>query len=244
MQHIRFDVPTRIIGLGFSLWLAAAPLVADDRAAFFETRIRPVLMGTCFTCHGGDKTASGLRVDALRHLTHEGEYGVAIVPGKPEESMLLNAIRYAGRDLKMPPKERLPDRVISDFEKWIADGAIWPAATPQVDADSGLHWAFQPIERGSEDPPAESTIPHPIDRFLGVGHRQRGLRPLGPTGRHTLIRRASFDLTGLPPTPDQIQAFLDDERPDAFVHAVDRLLESPRYAAPLARFGPLRRHGG
>ena len=235
MQHIRFDELAKYIGLGLAFWLAATPLAADDQAAFFEARIRPVLMGTCFTCHGGDKTASGLRVDALHHLTDGGERGVAVVPGNPQESLLLTAIHYADRDLKMPPKERLPDRVIGDFEKWIAGGAFWPAAAPQVDADTGRHWAFQPIDKDGANAPAESPYSHPIDRFLEVGHRQRELEPLGPADRQTLIRRASFDLTGLPPTPDQVQAFLDDEQPDAFSRAVDRLLESARYAERWAR---------
>jgi hypothetical protein len=216
------------------LFLLAAPLHADERAAFFETRIRPVLMETCLTCHGGDKTSNGLRVDAIRHLTDGGETGVAVVPGKPHESLLITAIHYADTDLQMPPSKRLPDRVINDFDKWVADGAYWPTAEPKVDVDTLGHWAFQPLTAPDKASDASTSL-HTIDRFLDVAHREHELRVLSAADRQTLIRRAAFDLTGLAPTPDDVQEFLSDEQPGAFIRTVDRMLDSPRYAERWAR---------
>ena len=228
--------------------LSALPAGADEREAFFESRIRPVLIEKCFTCHGGDKTSSGLRVDARAHLIQGGDSGAAIVPGDAEASRLLLAIRYADPDLEMPPKRRLPDDIVSDFARWIAEGAVWPDRTTEVDADNGRpnngrlnngrpnngrHWAFQPLDDGGDH--LDLSSPNPIDGFLGRAHRERGLEPLGPAARQVLIRRASFDLTGLPPTREQVEDFVNDERPDAFSRVVDRLLESPQYAERWAR---------
>jgi len=199
---------------------AAVRAGGNDDADLFERRVRPVLVETCFKCHGGTKTSGGLRVDALEHLLKGGESGPAIVPGKPEASLLLRGLRHESDDFKMPPKEKLPRETVEAFAKWIAAGAPWPkAAKPAPDA-AGKHWAFQPVRK----PQAAG-----IDAILAESRREAGVRPAPPADRRTLIRRASFDLHGLPPEPERVEAFARDERPDAFARLVDELLESPRY---------------
>jgi cytochrome c553 len=220
------------------LWVAASLALAvpggaqsspraGDGEELFETRIRPVLMRTCFKCHGGDKTAHGLRVDSRQALLKGGERGPALVPGKPEEGLLLKALRYADEDLRMPPKEKLADKVVDDFARWVAMGAPWPE-TPAAVVKGVRHWAFQP--RAQVDPAAvPGDAVHPIDRLIRAAQVPQGLRPVPLADKRVLIRRASIDLTGLPPSPERVEAFLADERPDAFERLVEELLASPRY---------------
>ncbi len=198
---------------------ADAPV--DDAETSFERKIRPTLAGTCFACHGGKKTNGGLKVDSREALIRGGEGGPALVPGDPAASRLLGALRHEG-DLRMPPGGRVPDEVAADFAAWIASGAPWPRGAKAI---TGRHWAFEPVRPGVPEGPE----PHPIDRFLGARLRAHGVAPLGPADGRTLVRRLTFDLTGLPPTPDEVAAFLADESPAAYDALVDRLLASPRY---------------
>jgi hypothetical protein len=192
---------------------------SGDDAELFERRVRPVLVETCFKCHGGTKTSGELRVDSLEALVKGGKSGPAIVPGKPEASPLLRAIRHEADDFKMPPKQKLPQATIDAFAKWIAAGAPWPKATKPVSEGAGKHWAFQPVRK----PDAGG-----IDELLAGSRAKAGVRTVALADRRTLIRRAFFDLHGLPPEPDRVEAFARDERPDAFARLVDELLASPR----------------
>jgi len=222
-----------IIALGMATVLLSggAPARALPQAAGddepFEAKIRPVLMRTCFKCHGGDKVSSGLRVDSREALLKGGKRGPAIVPGKPESGTLLTAIRYADEEFRMPPKERLAPNVVEDFARWIKAGAPWPerAAPP---AAGTRHWAFQP-PRAIDPASFPGSAAHPIDRMIRAAQAPLGLRPVRPADRRTLIRRATYDLTGLPPSPERVEAFVADDRPDAFARLVDELLASPRY---------------
>jgi hypothetical protein len=203
---------------------------ADD---LFELEIRPILAQTCFPCHGGKKTSGGLRVDSREALLKGGDGGPAIVPAHAEQSSLIRAIRHEDEALKMPPSRRLPDRSVSAFTAWVERGAEWPAASGKKEPATSFrrehHWAFQPVRH--VEPPADPTgwSISPIDRFIAAEYRTSGLRPVSDADRRTLLRRVTFDLIGLPPTPAELESFLRNGRPDAFAAVVERLLASPRY---------------
>ncbi len=196
---------------------------------FFETKIRPVLVDSCLKCHGGDKTSSGLRLDGREHFMSGGDRGPAIIPGDASNSLLVQAIRRTHPDLSMPPKQELPERVVADFQQWIDAGAHWPESTVKQATGAGQHWAFRPI-RNVEVPKAdEASSSHPIDRFVASRQAELGLHAVARADRRTLIRRASFDLTGLPPNWQRTRQFIADQRPEAFAELVDELLASPHY---------------
>ena len=222
-------------------WLASfssSVLLADDDVRFFETDVRPVLVEHCQKCHGPKKQEAGLRLDSRQATLNGGDSGPAIVPGKPDESRLIAAVRQAG-DVQMPPDGKLKQTEIEALAHWVRLGAPWPAAEVNDEHPAEAwrrHWAFQPI--GNPAPPVvqdgtwERT---PIDRFVLAKLEAAGLAPSPPANRQILIRRATFDLTGLPPTPDEVEAFVNDPAPDAYAKLVDRLLESPRYGEQWAR---------
>jgi hypothetical protein len=197
-----------------------------------------VLAGQCFKCHGGDKVSGGLRVDSRAALLKGGDRGSALVPGRADRSVLTQALRHdAGAELKMPPDKKLPPTVIDDFATWVNAGAVWPSAAGRPDAFvARKHWAFQPVKAVSPPPDADAGSDNPIDRFIAQRRRVAGLRPVGPADRRALLRRVTFDLTGLPPTPEEMQAFLADDHPDAFAQVVDRLLASPHYGERWGRY--------
>jgi hypothetical protein len=219
-----------LLGIVFALFpqgsvVSAAP--AGEGEELFEIKIRPILMRTCFKCHGGDKVANGLRVDTREALLKGGKRGPAIVPGNPEAGSLIQALRYADEEFRMPPKERLAAKTVDEFAQWIKMGAPWPerAAAP---AKGLRHWAFQPPAK--IDPlsfPGGAT--HPIDRLIRAAQAPLGLHPVRLADKRALIRRVTFDLIGLPPTPEKVEAFLSDNRPDAYERVVEELLASPRY---------------
>ncbi len=226
-------MPARIAAPLLLLVLSGPALgqsAADE--ALFEAKVRPVLAGACFKCHGGTKTSGGLRVDSRAALLTGGDHGPAIVPGAPEKSLLLEAIRHSRpeAELRMPPGKKLPEHVLADFARWIERGAAWPTATASAAAFAPQkHWAFQPVR--PVEPPADPAgwARHPVDRFIAAKLHALGLVPVGPADRRALIRRATFDLIGLPPTPEEVEAFVADGAPDAFARVVDRLLASPHY---------------
>ncbi|HKI32889.1 MAG TPA: PSD1 and planctomycete cytochrome C domain-containing protein [Gemmataceae bacterium] len=222
----------------FLLGPAAAGQSQADKETFFETKIRPVLVGQCFKCHGGDKVSGGLRVDSRAALVKGGDRGSAVVPGKADRSILTQALRHdAGSDLKMPPSQKLPAAVVEDFVTWVNAGAVWPAAAGRPDAFvARRHWAFQPVKVVSPPPDPDGGSDNPIDRFVAQRRRAAGLRPVGPADRRALLRRVTFDLIGLPPTPQEMEAFLADDRPDAFARVVERLLASPHYGERWGRY--------
>ena len=201
---------------------------ADE--AFFETKIRPVLLESCFKCHGGVKVSNELRIDSREALLKGGKQGPAIVPGQPAKSLLLQAMRHENDELRMPPGKKLPDHVLADFARWIEQGAPWPktvAGNPGF--QSQKHWAFQPVKNIM--PPADPTgwAQHPIDRFILAKLREQGLKPVQPAERPALLRRVHFDLIGLPPSPEEMDAFVKDADDDAFAKVVERLLASPHH---------------
>jgi hypothetical protein len=229
---------------------------ADDRGAtpdqilFFESKVRPILVEKCAGCHGPTKIKAGLRVDSRAALLAGGDTGPAVVPGKPAESHLVAAIRYEGPE--MPPKGKLPAPQVEALTRWVEMGAPWPpgdsapvAGEPApssstirkpgyavTDADRS-HWAFRPLHAPAI--PAAPASTHPIDAFILEKLAARGLRPNPPASRLELIRRVTFDLTGLPPTPEEVTEFLADPDSDAYDRLVDRLLASPHYGEKWGR---------
>jgi len=233
--------------LGLLCSAAARPARAADAPEpsaleFFERRIRPVLIDNCYKCHSKDseKVKGGLLLDTRDALLKGGDSGPAIVPGDPEKSLLIKAVRYTDEELKMPPKSRkLPAGQIADLEAWIKMGAPDPR-TGQEAVKSGpplsdpekvrTHWAFQPVKD-----PAVPAVKNkkwaltPLDAFVMAKLEARKMTPAKPADRRTLIRRATFDLTGLPPTMAEVEAFQADKSPEAFTRVIDRLLASPQY---------------
>lgn len=212
--------------------------LAQSPVELFETRVRPVLAENCFSCHGPKKQQAGLRLDSATALRKGSDNGPIVLPHEPEKSTLFKVLRYDG-DIQMPPKGKLPQKAIDDIRLWIQNGAVWPEQ-PATKADSPRdpakdHWAFQPVKKPR--PPAISGEPltNPVDRFVLAKLQEMGLKPAPPADRRTLLRRASFDLIGLPPTAEEIVAFESDTSPDAFSRVVDRLLASPQYGERWAR---------
>lgn len=201
-----------------------------DEEAFFETRIRPVLASSCIECHGPKKASGGLRLDSREGIFKGGDSGPALAPGNLDASLLVRAIRRdIDADFKMPPEKPLPKQAVEDLSRWIAEGAKWPESVSMPIASDKRHWAFEPLKPVAI--PDDSTLwaTQPIDRFIAVAQRESGLRPVQPASRQSLLRRAYYDLIGLPPTPSQIEAFLSDNSPNAFATVVDELLSSQRY---------------
>lgn len=200
-----------------------------DQIRFFESKVRPLLANRCQKCHGKEKQQGGLRLDSREAILTGGGRGPAIEPGHPEQSILIAALKREDSAPVMPPGQPLPDRDIADLAKWIKAGAPWPAATPNSKRTTS-HWAFQPVRRAPL--PAvknKAWVNSPIDAFILAELEKKGLKPAPPADRRTLIRRATFDLTGLPPTPDEVEAFVADRSPNAFAQVVERLLASPAY---------------
>jgi len=229
-----FTLAVLVVGL----FTGPAASAADDpRVAFFESRIRPVLVRSCYKCHSqhSDQLQSDLRLDV--GLTKAARL---ITPGEPDSSRLIQAIRYTDSELQMPPSGRLPAAVIADFETWIRMGAIDPRPADtsltdsrkprKLDLEAGRRfWAFQPLQKPDWPTIDDPWIQSPIDALILKRLQAAGLAPGKRADRRTLIRRASFVLTGLPPTPQAVQKFLRDRRPDAFARLVDDLLASPAY---------------
>jgi mono/diheme cytochrome c family protein len=218
------------------LGTARSSKATDDDEAFFETRIRPVLASSCIECHGPKKASGGLRLDSQAGVEKGGDSGSAIEPGSPDTSLLVRAVRRdSDAEIKMPPEKPLSKQAIEDITRWIEAGAKWPASVTAPIASDKRHWAFEPLKPVElpEDPTLWAT--QPIDRLIAVAQRENGLKPVPPASKLSLLRRACFDLIGLPPTPEQIEAFLSDDSPNAFPNVVDELLSSPRYGERWAR---------
>lgn len=235
--------------IGLVLALSLSVSAADDAPVqfapedvrFFEQKIRPVLADRCYGCHSvaaakANKLKGGLRVDSRSALLRGGESGPAVVPGDESKSLLLDALRYDS--IKMPPDGKLPDGVIADFAQWIKRGAADPrtedaAVTRKViDIEVGRrHWAYRPLSKTVAPALSRGTAAplNPIDAFVLAKLAENRLEPAGDADQTVLIRRLYFDLIGLPPTPDEITAFLADETPDAYERLVDRLLASPHF---------------
>lgn len=217
----------------------ASPLTAEQ-TEFFEKKIRPVLVKHCYECHSQEAEKSGqlkggLRVDTREGLSAGGESGAALEAGKPEDSLLLEALRY--ETFKMPPRGQLPAEVIADFAAWIKMGAPDPrvGATIQkrvgIDLEAGRrHWAYQPVRDWPVPEVQDVAWPATtIDRFVLAKLESRELKPVADASRETLIRRLTFDILGLPPTPEQIDDFVKDSRSDAYESLVERVLGAPQF---------------
>ena len=214
-----------------SLSMAQDKPLTRAQVDFFEAKIRPVLATHCYECHG-NKDKGGLRLDSREAALRGGDSGVVIVPGKPKKSLLLKAVQHLNEDLAMPPKKKLPPRVVADLAQWIRDGALWPEgnavgfATGQITDGQRRHWAFQPLQPLKA---VEVSEGHPVDVLIKEKLDEQQLEQVGVADKRTLIRRAAFDLTGLPPSPDQIEEYLADKNPSAWELLVERLLASPHY---------------
>ena len=231
--------------IGLSL-LAVPEALGQDRIDFFENKIRPVLAEQCYQCHSAEAARTGILMGRLQLDTREGvqlggSRGPAVVPGQPDQSMLIEALEYTNRNLQMPPGGKLPDSVIADFVQWVTLGAPDPrdakaVDTAAMDLESGRrHWAFRPLrpvdppEVSAAGPDEAAWTDSPIDRFVLAKLREMQFLPSQEADRPTLIRRAYFDLIGLPPEPDEVEAFVRDPSAGAFRQLVDRLLTSPHY---------------
>ena len=200
----------------------------------FESAIRPLLIAHCIECHGPDRQESGLRLDSRPGWMKGGDRGPAIVPGDPENSILLLAVKHADPNLQMP-EEKLSDADIAAIEKWIREGAVDPretaeASSKHVVSDPRTFWSFQPVR--DLDPPAVSQpdwVRTPVDAFILAQLDTNGLKPSPRADARTLVRRAYFDLIGLPPTPEQVAAFEREPTQDAWARLIDQLLASPQY---------------
>ena len=205
----------------------------------FENVVRPLFHRRCLKCHGDLKQSGGLRVDSREALLKGGDTGPAVVPGKSAESLLIEAVRQTG-DYEMPPDGKLAEREIAALAEWIDRGAVWPELSGPAEAGNEEkaegHWAFQPVREPDVPQVADSAwIRTPVDAFVLDQLTQSGLRPSSPAERRTLIRRLSYTLTGLPPSPHEVDEFVSDTGPRAFERLIDRLLATPQYGEHWAR---------
>ena len=200
----------------------------------FEKKVRPVLAARCHACHngrGGTPPQGGLTLDSAAGIRKGGNSGTAIQPGDPDESLLLRAIRYTSKSLRMPPDKPLPPETVADIETWIRNGAPLPADAPVVAKSNRPQlWSLTPPQKSTPPEVRQSNWPrHDIDRFILQKLEAANLTPSPEADRRTLIRRAYFDLAGLPPTVEETDRFAADESPNAYESLIDRLLASPRY---------------
>ncbi len=216
-----------------SQWIAMGAPWPTSPLEFFRARVRPVLEARCLGCHATEPQG-GLRMDSREALLEGGKSGPALVAGDSDASLLVNAIRHEGT-LKMPPEDPLPQAQIDDLVKWVADGAAWEASEPElkeyaISEEHKAHWSFQPLDPGPVPVQygAHASF-NAIDRFILAGLEEARLAPSGLADKRTLIRRVTYDLTGLPPMPAEIEEFLANDSSDAYRELVERLLDSPRY---------------
>jgi Protein of unknown function (DUF1553)/Protein of unknown function (DUF1549)/Planctomycete cytochrome C len=246
IRGIALTVPASLGGV----WLALSQYASADEngAEFFEKRIRPVLVERCYECHSAQakKLKGGLRLDTREGLSAGGDSGAAIVPGNPEESLLIKSVRRLDKDLSMPPKEALDDSQVADLIAWVKMGAPDPRATsdhadappekPPYDfAAARRQWAFHKPEPVTPPATAGDWVRNPVDAFILKKLDEKKIAPAPAADRGALLRRVTFDLIGLPPTPTEIADFLADSSPNAFGKVVERLLASPRYGERWAR---------
>jgi hypothetical protein len=240
-------LPSRVaVGFAFlGLCLTLPAGRAAEPATFFEQNVRPILQANCFTCHShaAKKSKGGLMLDSRDAVLKGGDRGPALVPGKPDESLLIKAVGRHDDDLKMPPSASLAGEQIATLNEWIKLGAPWSAKAAMTARPPGTitdedrrWWAFRPVKAPLvPEPRTTSHETSPIDAFIIAKLQAAGLKPAPPADRRVLIRRVTFDLTGLPPTPAEVEAFVNDQSTDAYDKLVDRLLDSPRFGERAAR---------
>ncbi|MCA9068609.1 MAG: DUF1549 domain-containing protein, partial [Planctomycetaceae bacterium] len=218
---------------------------SDSREVFFEKHVRPLLVKHCLECHGPKKQQAGLRLDGRKFLMEGNENGPAVVAGKPDDSRLMDVVKYVEGDIQMPPAGKLAAEDVAALEKWIQSGAYWPESDKVPGTDSKAedsnawkkHWAFQPIQ-GPALPEVirPNWVKTPVDHFILDQLEEHDLQPAPEADRATWLRRVTFDLTGLPPTLVEVQSFLADDSATAWANVVDRLLSSPRYGERWGRY--------
>lgn len=216
--------------------LGQSPSVSQA-SDFFENKIRPILANNCYDCHTSAEMG-GLRVDSRERLLQGGKSGAAIVPADPEKSLLIQAVRQTG-DLKMPKGGKLKADEVAALVEWVKAGAVWPATkasaapttpTKVITPEQRAFWSFQPLKDPEVPAVREKSWPKTnIDHFVLARLESKGIKPVGQADRRTLIRRVTEDLTGLPPAPEEVEAFVNDKSANAYEKVVDRLLASPRY---------------
>jgi mono/diheme cytochrome c family protein len=220
--------------------IASIARAADPSKAqldFFEGKIRPVLANNCYKCHStkAEKVKGGLLLDSREGVLKGGDSGPALVPGNPDTSLLIKAIRYTDPDLQMPPKgDKLSDQQINDLVAWVKMGAPDPRLATDAQKNwkdaSAKHWAWQPVKKPAVPAATDAAwCKTPVDNFIVAKLEEKGLKPNTMADKRTLIRRAYFDLIGLPPTPDEVETFVNDTANDGFEKVVDRLLAKPEY---------------
>jgi hypothetical protein len=244
------------------MWICAAPLIlcaspvivyAEEPAkfsaedvTFFEKEVFPILRANCLACHGGEPKVQGeFKLTSREEILKGGESGEpAAIPGKVDSGNLLDAINYRG--LEMPPKGKLAQAQIDTLTKWVKLGlpysdklvqsALKRHGAPVVDDEARNFWAFRPVQRPAVPEVKNKTwVRNPVDAFILAGLENKGFTPAAPADKTTLLRRVHYSVTGLPPTPEEVEAFLKDDSPNAYEKVVDRLLESPRYGEHWAR---------
>lgn len=220
------------------MFVATAAFADDNDVRFFETKIRPLLASKCYKCHGPEKQESGLRLDTFKGIIEGGDSGPAVEPESAEESLLINAVGYTNEALQMPPEAPLAKQQIADLRRWVdlgvphpdAGGRRLPRQSTDDIKDGRQFWSFRPVEDPTLPIVQNSAWPKTaIDFFVLDKLEENNLEPALPADKQTLIRRATFDLTGLPPTRTEIESFLADDSPQAFSKVVDRLLASMAY---------------
>jgi hypothetical protein len=227
-------------------WCSAASAQMSGDIDFFESKVRPLLIKRCHECHStqAKKRKGKLSLDSREAILKGGVSGPAVVPGAPDKSLLIQAVRYSKEDLQMPRGGKLPASEIAVLEEWVRRGAVYPGPAAKLVNEDGIDWAKGRVFWSFQTP---KVIPLPkvrneawprnrIDTFLLAEMEKRELTPTKIAERRVLIRRASFDLVGLPPTPDEIDAFVNDKNPDAYAKLIDRLLASPHYGERWGRF--------
>src|SRR4051812_26010401 len=238
---------TFLAALGSPAFAAAPAAPTKAQVEFFENKIRPIFQENCYKCHSVDagKSKGGLTLDTKAGLLKGGDNGPIVVPGDLDKSQIINAINYLDPDLQMPPKgEKLTAEQIADITTWVKMGAPDPRKddAAKVNKLSGLndqaraHWSYQPVTKPTPPTVKNTAWPRtPIDQFIMAKLEEKGMTPAADAPKEALLRRATYDLTGLPPTPQEIQDFVSDNAPDAFARVVDRLLASPAYGERQAR---------
>ena len=209
-----------------AIFLLGLPLLASDH---FEMKVRPLLAKNCLGCHTATKMG-GLEISSHESLVKGGNSGPAVIEDKPDESLLLKVVRHEHPRIKMPPTGRLSEEEIETLAAWVRDGAAWPEKVMAFKPMQSDFWSLQPLKK--QPPPSvrqTSWAKTPIDKFILARLEAKGIQPVAAADKRTLIRRATYDLTGLPPTFEEIQAFINDRSPQAFAKVIDRLLASPQY---------------
>jgi hypothetical protein len=240
-SKLRAFLRSLLVSVVLASWLASSVRGADfdpQSVEFFEAKIRPVLVKHCYSCHSAEskELRAGLYVDSRDGLRKGGESGPAVVPGDAKKSLLLGAVRF--EDLEMPPSGKLPAEVIADIQLWIENGATDPrdavktaAAKKEIDWTKARElWSLQPVQKPDVAKLKSSAwAKTDIDRLIADRWEAENLMPVADAAKAQLLRRAYFDLIGLPPTAEQLQAFLADDSSQAFAKVIDEVLASPRF---------------